>query len=204
MNDGFLNKVYSARNTDSTRRLYDDWADTYEAELTKNGYVTPARCAAALAQQMPDKSLPVLDFGCGTGLSGLALTEAGFQTLDGMDLSPDMLKGARSKGIYRNLTRIDGETPPDISPGDYAAIAAIGVIGGGAAPLSVFDQLMERLAPGGRMVLSFNDHALEDPECPARLAAWTEGGRARILFQEHGDHIPGIGLKSTVFVLERL
>ncbi|WP_146345358.1 class I SAM-dependent DNA methyltransferase [Phaeobacter marinintestinus] len=204
MNDGFLSQAYSARDTASMRQLYDDWATTYEAELTKNGYATPGRCAVALAANMQDLTLPVLDFGCGTGLSGKALVAEGFTTLDGMDLSGDMLKGAESKGIYRTLKQIDGETPPDIVQGDYAAIAAIGVIGGGAAPIGVFDMLMDRLGSGGRMVLSFNDHALEDPENEGHMADWCASGRARVLFREHGDHIPGINLRSTVYVLERL
>lgn len=203
MTDGYLSKAYEARDTDSMRQLYDDWAATYEAELTKNGYATPDRCAAALAAHMPDLSAPVLDFGCGTGLSGVALTRQGFTQIDGMDLSGDMLNGARTKGIYRNLTQIDGETPPDFATGDYAAITAVGVIGGGAAPISVFDMLMEKLDPGGRIVLSFNDHALEDPENESRLNHWIDTARARLLFREHGPHIPGIDLCSMVYVVER-
>ena len=30
---GFLNKAYQARDADSTRALYDDWAASYEAEV---------------------------------------------------------------------------------------------------------------------------------------------------------------------------
>ena len=202
MAEKFLDKVYKARTAAETRALYDDWSATYEAEVAENGYATPARCADALARCVAVDA-PILDFGCGTGLSGLALRAAGFTTLDGVDLSADMLAQARAKGLYRALRQIGATDPLGVTPGDYAAIAAIGVIGAGAAPIAVFDRLMEALAPGGHLVLSFNDHALADPENEARLDTWVASGRARLAFKEYGPHLPKLNLNSNVYVLER-
>lgn len=202
--NGFLNKAYGARDADSTRQLYDDWAASYEAEVAENGYATPGRCGAALAANTLDLTQPILDFGCGTGLSGLALRLAGFSTIDGLDLSADMLAVAKGKNLYRNLHRIEAGATLAHTPGDYSAIGAIGVIGAGAAPISIFDTLMDGLAPGGRFVFSFNDHALQDPMNEAKLQSYLDSDRAALLFKEHGDHLPGINLKSNVYVIEKL
>lgn len=198
---GFLDKAYQARDAASTRALYDDWAASYEAEVAENGYATPGRCAEALKQHVDDLAAPVLDFGCGTGLSGLALKLAGFVTVDGVDLSAEMLDGARAKGVYRHLDQIEAGSalPRD----DYTAISAIGVIGAGAAPIDVLHILMRALPKGGKLVFSFNDHALENPANESGIAEWTDCGAARLLFKEHGDHLPGINLKSTVYILEK-
>lgn len=200
MTDGFLSKAYQDQDA---RQLYDQWAASYDAEVAENGYVTPGRCAKALRQHMPDTSRAILDFGCGTGLSGLALKLAGFDNIDGVDLSAQMLEQAAAKSLYRSLTRIEAGAPLVPPEGGYAAIAAIGVIGAGAAPISVFDTLMDGLATGGHLVFSFNDHALKDPENEARLQSYLDSGRARLLFREHGDHLPGINLKSNVYVIEK-
>ncbi|OAN71421.1 methyltransferase type 11 [Sulfitobacter sp. EhC04] len=200
---GFLDKAYGTKDTAATRRLYDDWAASYDAEIAENGYATPGRCAAALAGFTTDKTVPILDFGCGTGLSGLALKLAGFTVIDGLDLSADMLAEARKKGIYRDLSVVAGTGAPPIPKGQYSAIAAIGVIGVGAAPIHVLDDLMRALPRGGKCVFSFNDHALQDPVHEARVMEWTDCGAARLLFREHGDHLPGIGVKSNVYVLEK-
>lgn len=200
MSEGFLSKAYVPQDA---RQLYDDWASSYEAELGENGYATPGRCAAALKAHMPNLALPILDFGCGTGLSGLALALAGFTTIDGIDLSADMLKQAADKSLYRNLDLIEAGESLHHQPGDFAAIAAIGVIGAGAAPISVFDTLMQGLAAGGYLVLSLNDHALADAMNEARLQSWVDKGKARITFKEYGDHIPGIDLKSNVYIIEK-
>ena len=201
---GYLNKAYGARDAASTRQLYDDWAVSYESEVGDNGYATPGRCAAALAANMTDLTAPILDFGCGTGLSGLALRLAGFSIIDGLDLSADMLAIAKQKNLYRSLHQINAESTLPHIPCDYTAIAAIGVIGAGAAPISTFDALMDALAPGGLLVFSFNDHALEDPKYENKVQEWVHSNRAALLFRDYGDHLPGIGLKSNVNVIEKL
>ena len=86
---------------------------------------------------------------------------------------------------------------------DYALCAAIGVIGAGAAPIEVLHILMRALPRDGKLVFSFNDHALEAPKNEAGIAEWTDCGAARLLFKEHGAHLPGIGLKSNVYVIEK-
>lgn len=203
MTDTFLDKAYGARDTASTRQLYDDWSASYDAEITENGYATPGRCAQALALHTPDPTQPILDFGCGTGLSGLALRLAGFEVIDGLDLSAEMLEGARAKGVYRSLDQIAGDTALPHAPGTYAAIAAIGVIGAGAAPLSTFDTIMDGLATSGLFVFSFNDHALADPAFDGRVTRAVDEGAARLLLREYGPHLPGIDINANVYVLEK-
>jgi len=197
----FLDRAYQARDAAATRALYDDWAASYEAEVGENGYATPGRCAEALKSYADSMTAPVLDFGCGTGLSGLALKLAGFEMIDGVDLSTEMLEGARAKGVYRHLDQIDAGAA--LPRRDYALCAAIGVIGAGAAPISVLHMLMRALPRDGRLVFSFNDHALQDRSNVAGIAEWTDCGAARLLFRESGPHLPGIGLNSNVYVLEK-
>ena len=144
----FLDKAYRVRDAASTRALYDDWAASYEAEIGENGYATPARCADALKAHVENPDDPILDFGCGTGLSGLALKLAGFQSIDGVDLSAEMLAEARAKDVYRDLQQIEAHTR--LPHGTYRAIAAIGVIGAGAAPIETLHMLMRALPQNGK------------------------------------------------------
>lgn len=198
MTQDFLKKVYEVSGDDALRDLYDDWAATYDSETGANGYATPGRCAAALRHAGLAPDAEILDIGCGTGLSGAALAEAGFTTIDGSDLSPGMLDKARALGVYRDLW-----LPDDLPDRRYDAVAAVGVIGPGAAPLDLFDTCLAHLRPGGLFVFSFNDHALDLPEFPARVARAVEAGEALSRFEEHGPHLPGMNLKSTVYVLEK-
>lgn len=195
----FLSKVYDLKG-DGVRDYYDKWAETYEAEITENAYATPTRCAQALAATSVAKATPILDFACGTGLSGEALAIAGFTILDGMDVSDGMLDKAREKSLYRTLTKVPSDAPPPVAQDSYAVITAIGAIGPGAAPASVIAPLIEALPAGGLFVISLNDVALDHPEFPAALDA---ASNTTLVSQERGAHLPGIDIQSTVFVLRK-
>ena len=203
MTEKFLEKTYGCETPDATRDHYDKWAATYDAEISENGYATPARCAAALARHLTDTSAPILDFGCGTGLSGVALAARGFTAIDGIDPAAGMLAQAERRGLYRRLVHIEPGAAIPAKPSDYAAIAAIGVIGVGAAPPSVIDQIAAVLAPGGLLVFSLNDHALADAACATKRDTVLTQGTFRQVDESYGDHLPGINLKSSVYVFEK-
>jgi len=82
----FFDRIHGPATADDVVGLYDDWAERYDADVGGAGYVTPRRVAVALAGTVADTSTPVLDYGCGTGLSGVALSGAGFTRIDGAHL----------------------------------------------------------------------------------------------------------------------
>ena len=200
----FLDRVYELNTVDDTRRLYDDWSTSYDAEIGENGYATPARIAKALFDHLNDTHGAILDFGCGTGISGAALAAVGFSVIDGCDLSPEMLVQAKAKSVYRRLWVSDPNTDFPAAPGDYTAIAAVGVISKGAAPPETLDMLITALAPGGLLAFSFNDHTFEDPRFEAKVDEHLGLGNCQLLLRQDGEHLPGIDLRSTIFVLQRL
>lgn len=200
----FLDTAYGLEDDAATRAFYDDWAASYDAEIAENGYATPRRCAEALAAQAPDHDAPILDLGCGTGLSGVALRAAGFATIDGAEPSAEMRARAESRtGVYRALRAIEPDDPLPFAPGSYAHVAAVGVISPGHAPPETVDKALAILPPGGCLVFSLNDHALEEAPYPGKVEEVIAAGHAELAFSEHGDHLPGIGLRSTVYVLRK-
>ena len=198
----YLRNVYNLATQADTDEYYTKWAASYDDELIRQGYQTPQRCAEALRHFVaPDAA--VLDIGCGTGLSGAALASAGLTDLVGTDVNAQMLDVARAAGIYRRTWVTDIDDPFPFARGAYDAIAAVGVIGVGAAPASLLRLALEALAIGGHLVFSYNDHALEVPEFTDALVDVVSSGLAEQEFAEHGTHIEGLGSMSTVFVLRR-
>ena len=82
-------------------------------------------------------------------------------------------------------------------------MVAVGVISPQHAGPGTVDAALALLEPGGCLVFSLNDHALEHPEFPGKVAEVTGAGTADLVFEEHGEHLPGIGLRSTVYVLKK-
>ncbi len=198
----FIDDVYKITEPEAMKQLYDEWSSSYDDEIKGHGYATPRRCATALAGIADDLAVPVLDFGCGTGISGEAFAEAGFSVIDGCDLSENMLEVARSKNIYRDLRQNNAGNPVFFAPGTYRSIAAVGVISVGAAPVGVLEQLLNALPAGGTLTFSFNEHTMKVPDFENRVYEYVDTGAAQLLFRESGEHLPGIGLSSVVYVLQ--
>lgn len=204
MSKKFFEEVYGVESPEETRALYDRFSTSYDHEVEAQGYATPARIAAALSAQSKDHTLPVLDFGCGTGLAGQALAEAGFQTIDGLDLSPEMLGRAEERGVYRSLSPVDADADLGRTGQEYAAVTACGVIGAGAAPLSVFDVILRAMRPGALFAFSFNDHTLQLPAYEERVGSAITEGEVRLLSREYGPHLPGLDMGAVVYVLVKV
>lgn len=82
------------------RTGYGEWVTTYERTVENamdiellDALTTPPWAALQRA----------VDLGCGTGRTGAWLQRHGVATIDGVDLTPEMLALARSKGVYRQL-----------------------------------------------------------------------------------------------------
>lgn len=195
-------KLWTPRPVAETIAVYSDWADSYDDDLAKRGYHTPARIAAALRAQMSENG-PILDFGCGTGLSGAALIEQGFGPLHGTDITAEMADKARAKAIYEKVWVGDPTASP-CAPGTYKAIVATGVISLGAAPPQSLDLVTDALAPGDLLAFSFNDPTLEEGSYDAKLNEVVIAGTLKILSRAHGAHLDDMNMGSDVIVARKL
>lgn len=206
MTGGILDRVYQVSGDAEMRALYDEWAQDYDRDLQGSGYLTPSRLAAALAECVPDKSAPVLDFACGTGLSGAELAKAGFHRVDGTDLSQAMLDIAAGQGIYRRLFRVEPDSALPEHFADYPIITAVGAISKGAAPVAIYDELLDLMRAGSVLALSLNDLSLADPHYSGLIDNSVKSGKCRVMHESHGTHLAKYGANSgsTIYVLERL
>ena len=204
MTKQFLKSAYHLANSGATQDLYRDWAATYDEEITANGYASPLRTAEALVKCGAPLEGPVLDIGCGSGVSGLFLRDAGFQELHGSDFSPEMLALARDKGLYKSLHHADLRDPFEFATEPFPVIAAIGVLAPGHAGPDVISTVVDLLSVGGLFGFSMNDHTLENPGYLEEIARMINEQKIRVRWQDYGDHLPGIELKSMIMVLERM
>ena len=201
--NGLLGTAYDLETGEQTLDHYQRWAETYDQEVgVDNGYAQPARCAATLAG-VADPCSHVLDVGCGTGLSGLALRDSGFTRLDGCDFSPPMLERAAETGVYRQLFEADLNAGLDIDGDAYDHAVAVGVFSFGHIRSDALREVLRVVRPGGAVVVGVNDHFWEVGELAAELDAIEADGLASVASREHGEHLPGAAIMGWVIVLVR-
>lgn len=167
-------KILTANTTEELMGIYDNWAQGYETQLLDEwGYTSPQTAVKLLTSTMQLDGVHVLDAGCGTGLVGLALSEAGIARLSGIDYSPGMLAEARQKGVYQALDCMDMNQPLAIAADVYDAVTCIGTFTSThVAPEALFE-LIRVTRSGGAVVFTVRDDY------------WTETGFANLVVELH-------------------
>lgn len=135
------------------RTLFDQYAESFDVCMQgKLSCVAPNVVATAVSGVFtPGGS--VLDLGCGTGLS--AVPFAGIASLiDGVDLSPVMLRKASERGIYRELRHCDVVEFVSASDRKYDLVLAVDVAPYVGDLALLFDHVAEILNDGGAFALT--------------------------------------------------
>jgi predicted TPR repeat methyltransferase len=135
------------------RTLFDQYADRFDRELVGAlGYRAPELAASLLTRAgLAPGAADILDLGCGTGLSGLALKPLA-RSLDGVDLSPGMIGKARERNIYRNLAVDEATAFLTASADSWDVIAAVDMLNYIGDLTQIFCAAAARLRAGGLLV----------------------------------------------------
>jgi len=153
-----LTDAYALSSNDDRRALYRSWASTYDPEfIAVRGYIYHLGVADLYVAEQTDLDAPVLDVGCGTGVAGVALVERSVSTVDGIDLSPEMLEQAQAKDVYRSLAEADLLQPLTFEDGAYGGVVCVGVFTHGHLGPEPLPELARVVRPGGLLALGINE-----------------------------------------------
>lgn len=81
-------------------KLFENYGETYDKEVFTQGSM--GECDFIEKELNHDKSLSILDVGCGTGRHSIELTKRGYR-LTGIDFSDAQLNKAKEKAKMENL-----------------------------------------------------------------------------------------------------
>ncbi|NKX43334.1 class I SAM-dependent DNA methyltransferase [Roseicyclus persicicus] len=143
-----LDTAYAIDGPDGARRLYADWAGTYDESFgAAYGYVAPREVARIYRELGADA--PVLDVGAGTGLVAAHL---GGIAADALDISPEMLAVAAGKGLYRATIEADLTQALPLGDGVYRGVISAGTFTHGHVGAGALPELLRVAAPGALFV----------------------------------------------------
>ena len=138
--------------------LFTDYADAYDRQPFTQG--TPGECDFIEKEIAGDRTMAILDIGCGTGRHAIELARRGYR-VTGVDLSPSQIEAARAKAAAAGVA-------VDFRVGDARALDFQGEFGlalllcEGAFPLMETDEMnfailrgaARALPPGGKLILT--------------------------------------------------
>jgi predicted TPR repeat methyltransferase len=147
------------------RQLFDGYAADFEKHLVEVlGYKTPQLLVEGLEGRQFEA---VLDMGCGTGLAAPLLRPLA-RRLDGIDLSPEMVRQARERKLYDDLAETDLVSWLE-SGRRYDLLFAADVFVYVGALERVFEAAARAILPGGTFCLSVEAADEQDLELRSTL-----------------------------------
>ena len=165
--------------------FYRKWAEDYDHQMLDNlGYTSPTKIAQHLGEHLPDTGAAVFDVGCGTGLTCVYLAEKGYSNLDGIDLSPDMVRVAGQRGIYRELLVGDVNQVLDREDSSYDGVISSGTFTHGHVGPQPLDEIFRILKPGGILACTVHEDLWETMGFKQKLDSLVDSGIAHSLTQQ--------------------
>ncbi len=148
----------------AVQAAFDRFGPEYHDAILASG--APAGAAQALMSHLnPDAQ--GIDFGCGSGVLGIALRALGLKKpLDGLDVSAGMLELAHQTGCYRELRQANlllTESYPKASGVSYDFAISMGLVGDYVPYYLALPHIVQTLRPGG-----FLGFAVESRSTPWR------------------------------------
>ncbi|TCL01582.1 methyltransferase family protein [Shimia isoporae] len=154
-NDPSLEAAYALNTPEDSKRLYAEWAETYDHDFAAaSHYILHLQVARHFAKS--GGAGPILDVGAGTGLLAEALTPLIKAEIDGTDISAEMLKRARAKGVYRHLFTGDLTRALPLANGTYRGVVSSGTFTNGHVGPEAFDELLRVTDSRGLIAVSIN------------------------------------------------
>ena len=185
----------------SKTEIYDRWADTYDSYVGGLNYQGPTNLAKELLDflaETPNNQLKILDFGCGTGLCGVAVNKilAGkyFFDIDGIDISEKMIEKSHQKNVYRRIWQLDlfRETLPQQH--QYDIIVSSGVFLEGHVSFEMVDILLNSLHPFGYIFFTVRE-TFKQKNIKEYIRYVAQNPRLEILHDFNIDYLPNVKCK---------
>lgn len=178
-----VDDAYALKTPADNIDLYKRWAGSYDTDFAElEGYVLYLHVSEQLFRRQSQIDGPILDVGCGTGLVGRVLRDAGLEMIDGIDISPEMLAEAGSKtsvdgeAVYRKLIPADLTMTVDIPDDHYGALISAGTFTHGHLGPESLDELWRVAAPGALAVIGVRSTHYEAMGFKAKFEADVANG----------------------------
>ena len=150
--------LHTLKSTDEVRDLYDDWSqnDKYNQDMIDWEYSGPREVVSAFLPHALNKSIKILDAGCGSGLVGEELSKEGYSIIHGADIAAKLMNSIPA-GIYQELHNIDLNKPVNFTDDLFDAVLCVGTFTFGHVKATALSEFTRIVKSGGIIGFTINE-----------------------------------------------
>ncbi|MEM7408219.1 MAG: class I SAM-dependent methyltransferase [Pseudomonadota bacterium] len=200
----FVNEAYLVEDEAAMVEFYRKWAEDYDNQMMSLGYLSPMETARLLLSHLHDANADILDIGCGTGLTSKLLAEAGMRNIQGLDLSPDMVRVAGERGIYQRLSVADVTKPLAFADASFDAVISSGTFTHGHVGPEPLREICRVLKTGGLLACTVHQDLWEELGFAAVFSELTDGAVLREVSRALGSYYEGRQAEGWYCLMQKL
>ena len=191
-----------SHNDEDLRDVYKEWASAYDYDNDNLlGTVSQPLSVQIFQEYIKDKSIRIIDVGCGTGLVGLELEKEGFTNFDGVDISQEMIDIAKQRGYSKLfIGSLNNSLPCEND--EYDAALCVGVFTHGHVGSDRLEELVRIVKPGGIICFTINERVYEPNEFNLKIKKLESEHIWKVLEISKNDYMVKKNVKGLYCIVE--
>ena len=197
--------IYQLKSKEKVLDYYINWTQNnqYNLDMVDWNYSGPKNAVKIFKEYAHDKSIVILDAGCGTGLVAEELAKEGFTNFIGIDFSQEMLNLV-PKNLYQKLELADLNNPLKYSNNNFDAILCVGTFTFGHVKANSLNEFIRILKKDGLICFTVNEGIYEKYEFDKKINKLEKDKKWKILEIKKSSYIVNKNIEAWLCIARKI
>ena len=196
--------IYQLESKEKILNYYLNWSknNRYNQDMVDWNYSGPRNAVKIFSKYAKDKSIVILDAGCGTGLVAVELEKEGYTNFIGVDFSQEMLNLV-PKNLYQRLELVDLNKHLNYSDNNFDAIICVGTFTYGHVKAQSLNEFIRVIKQQGLICFTVNEGIYEKYQFDKKISELEENNKWQVLELKKSSYIVNKDIESWLCIAKK-
>ena len=196
--------IYQLESKEKVLDYYIKWTQNnqYNEDMLDWNYSGPKNATEMFNKYIKDKSIFIMDAGCGTGLVGEELKKIGFKNIVGVDFSQEMLDLV-PKDLYQKLELADLNKSLKYQNNIFDAIICVGTFTYGHVKAHSLDEMLRVIKKDGLICFTVNKGIYEKYQFNKKITELENDKKWQVLELKKSSYIINKDIESWLCIAKK-